>query len=315
MIQPPSPLPFDDIRALVHELPEVDDKAASRFAAQSGPAADRATETGRWMAGWQANGKPTVRRPVVALFAASHSVTTVLDQEMQVSQVAQLVADVQARSGRVARACERAELGLKVFELALELPVEDFSKTATMQETDCAATIAYGMEATADGCDLLVVRGMAAGGQTSTTAMTAALLGKETSINEFRNPAEIEFVDRALATHKSHLQSPLELLRRLGGRESAAVAGAIVAARLQRVPVILDGSQAVCVALVLQGLRPGMAEHCMVSCHDLHLDSARLCKALGRPLLLSGRYSEHDGTSGALAASLVKDILAVVTED
>lgn len=314
MNQIPNQLPFDDIRSLVHELPDMDAEAANRFTAQSRPAADRTTETGRWMAGWQANARPAIRRPVVVLFAASHSVSSALDQELQADQVAELVAEVQARAGPVARACQRAELGLKVFELAPELPVEDFSRTATMQETDCAATIAYGMEATADGCDLLVVRGMAAGGKASTTAMTAALLGKEASIDELRDPAEVEFVDRALATHKSHLQSPLELLRRLGGRESAAIAGAILAARMQRVPVILDGSQAVCVALVLQGLRPGIAEHCMVSCQDLHLDSARLCKALGRPLLLSGRYAEHDGTSGALAAGLVKDVMSVVAE-
>ncbi len=314
MNQIPNQLPFDDIRALVHELPDIDAKAASRFASQIRQAADRTAETGRWVAGWQANARPTIRRPVVVLFAASHSVAAALDQELQTGQVAELVAEVQARSGPVAKACARAELGLKVFELALELPVEDFSRTATMQETDCAATIAYGMEATADGCDLLVVRGVAAGGQTSTTAMTAALLGKEASIDELRNPAQVEFVDRALATHKSRLQSPLELLRRLGGRESAAIAGAIVAARLQRVPVILDGSQAVCVALLLQGLRAGIADHCMVSCHDQHPDSARLCKALGRPLILSGRYAEHDGTSGALAAGMVRDVMAVLDD-
>ena len=73
-----------------------------------------------------------------------------------------------------------------------------------MAETDCAATIAYGMEATTDGCDLLVVRGIAAGGQASTTAMTAALLGDDNSLNEQRIPAEIEIVGKAIATHKSH---------------------------------------------------------------------------------------------------------------
>ena len=233
---------------------------------------------------------------------------------LQISQIAELVEEVQARSGPVAKACGRAELGLKVFELALELPVEDFSVAATMAETDCAATIAYGMEATTDGCDLLVVRGVAAGGEASTTAMTAALLGEDNSLNEQRSPAEIDIVGKAVATHKSHFQSPLEVLRRLGGREAAAIAGAIVAARMQRVPVILDGSQAACVALLLEGLRQGIADHCMVSCHDMHPDSARLCKALDRPVLLSGSYAEHDGTSGALAARVVADVMAVLDE-
>ncbi|MEO9874111.1 MAG: nicotinate-nucleotide--dimethylbenzimidazole phosphoribosyltransferase [Anderseniella sp.] len=314
MTQTPSLLPFDDIRALLDEMPGFDVKSANVFSAHNRQPADRIAEIGRWMAGWQANARPSIRRPVVALFAASHGVAAHLDDGLQINQVSELVEEVQARSGPVAKVCGRAELGLKVFELALELPVEDFSVGAAMAETDCAATIAYGMEATTDGCDLLVVHGTASGGQASTTAMSSALLGEENSLDEQRSPAEIEIVGKAVATHKSHFQSPLEVLRRLGGREAAAIAGAIVAARLQRVPVILDGSQAVCVALLLERLRQGTADHCVVSSHDLHPDSARLCKALDRPVLLSGSYGDHDGTSGALAAGVVKDVMAILDE-
>ena len=314
MNQNPSLLPFDDIRALLDELPDFDVQAADVCAAQAAHPTGNVAEIGRWMAGWRANARPNIPRPVVAQIAATHAVAANLDNGLQISQGAELVEKLQARAGPVAKACRRAELGLKVFELALELPVEDFSVAATMAETDCAATIAYGMEATTDGCDLLVVRGVAAGGQASTTAITAALLGEDNSLDQRRNPAEIDIVGKAVATHKSHFRSPLELLRRLGGREAAAIAGAILAARLQRVPVILDGSQAVCVALLLERLRQGAADHCMVSCHDMHPDSARLCKVLDRPVVLSGRYAEHDGTPGALAASVVTDVMAVLDQ-
>ncbi|MEM7635868.1 MAG: nicotinate-nucleotide--dimethylbenzimidazole phosphoribosyltransferase [Pseudomonadota bacterium] len=307
----PNLLPFDDIRALVDDLPGMDVKAANVFAANARRSTDRISEIGMWMAGWQANTRPGIRRPVVTLFAASHALATNLEDGLQISEVAALVEEIQARAGPVAKACGRAELGLKVFELALELPVEDFSATAAMAETDCAATIAYGMEATTDGCDLLVVRGVAAGGQASTAAMTAALLGEDNCPDHRRSPAEIDIVGKAVATHRSHFSSPLEVLRRLGGREAAAIAGAIMAARMQRVPVVLDGSQAVCVALLLDRLRQGLADHCVISGHDMHPDSNRLCKALERPVLLSGRYGDHDATSGALAASLVKDAMAV----
>ena len=52
---------------------------------------------------------------------------------------------------------------------------------------------------------------------------------------------KVAAVEAALARHREHLKDPLEMLRRLGGREVAAIAGAILAARLQRIPVILDG--------------------------------------------------------------------------
>ena len=49
---------------------------------------------------------------------------------------------------------------------------------------------------------------------------------------------------------------PLEILRRLGGREIAALAGALLAARELRVPVLLDGFVAGAAAAVLQALEP-----------------------------------------------------------
>lgn len=307
----PGQLPFDDIRALVDQMPGFDAEAASVFMSRAQRSGGRVCEVGGWMAGWQAQTTPTMQRPVVALFAASHAVAPELVDGLQIRQVAELVSMIQARSGPVAQVCQRSELGLKVFELAPELPVEDFSRGAAMQESDCAATIAYGMEATTDSCDFLVVRAIAAGEKASISAMTTALLGEDGSLTHLRSAPEIEIAARALKTHQSCLKSPLELLRRLGGREAAAVAGAIVAARLQRVPVILDGSLAVCVALVLEGLRAGSADHCMVSGKDMHPDSKRLCTALGRPVLLSGRYEAQDGTSGALAAGLVADMMAL----
>ncbi len=304
-------LPFDDIRALVADLPGFDQHAANVLSATIQQPGGRAAEIATWMAGWQGQTIPKIRRPVVALFAASHAVAGGLPDGLQVNQVVELIASVQARSGPVAQACDRAELGLKVFELAPELPLEDFSAAAAMAENDCAATIAYGMEATTDGCDLLVVRAIAAGGHASITAMATALLGEDRSLDELRHSAEIDIVGRAIATHRAHLRSPLEVLRRLGGREAAAIAGAIVAARLQRVPVIVDGSQAVCVALLLEALRKGTADHCITSCCDMHPDSLRLCEALGRPVLLSGSYDDLDGTSGALAAAVVADVISL----
>lgn len=311
MNQTSSLLPFDDIRALLEDLPGFDQHAVNGLSVKFQQPGGRVAEIATWMAGWQGQARPRIRRPVVALFAASHAVAADLPDGLQVDQVVELIASVQARSGPVARACERAELGLKVFELAPELPLEDFSTGAAMAENDCAATIAYGMEATTDGCDLLVVRAIAAGGHASITAMATALLGEDPPPDAQRNSAELEIVGRAIATHRAHLRSPLELLRRLGGREAAAIAGAIVAARLQRVPVIVDGSQAVCVALLLEVLRKGTADHCIISCRDMHPDSLRICEAVGRPVVLSGSYDDLDGTSGALAASVVADVISL----
>jgi nicotinate-nucleotide--dimethylbenzimidazole phosphoribosyltransferase len=67
-----------------------------------------------------------------------------------------------------------------------------------------------------------------------------------------------------VALHKSHLDDPLEVLRRLGGREIAAMAGAILAARMERIPVLIDGYVATAAAAVLHAANPSALDHCLI---------------------------------------------------
>ena len=119
-----------------------------------------------------------------------------------------------------------------------------------MDETACVATMAFGMEAIAGGTDLLGLGEMGIGNTTIAAAIYAALYGGDAArLVGPRHRASTTRAWRARSTrsrrrwrpHAGHLDDPLEVLRRLGGREIAAMAGAILAARLQRVPVVLDG--------------------------------------------------------------------------
>ena len=305
----PGPLPFNDILDLIDELPDapeasacagVSDAASAELALQSPAAGGMMASVAAWLARWQGRDKPMLRRPVLAVFAAAHAPVAVAASGETIASIEALVAAAQQQAALVCRLCDRFGLGLRVFELAPELPVQDFTTGAAMEEADCAATIAYGMEATAGGADLLAVRATAAGHGAAVAAMAACLLGP-------REDGSLSAVAQAgHDRHASHADAPLEVLRRMGGRETAAIAGAIIAARMQQVPVILDGSGALCAALLLDRLRPGAADHCMVAADDGHPDYARLVTALGRPVLLSGCHPETDGSAGALAAGLVQ---------
>jgi nicotinate-nucleotide--dimethylbenzimidazole phosphoribosyltransferase len=173
-----------------------------------------------------------------------------------------------------------------------------------MDEADCAATMAYGMEATAGGADLLVLRACAAGHEASVAAMAALLLGLRGTATMM--PLQALLARAEAASPARHKSAPLEILRRAGGRENAALAGAILAARLQHVPVILDGAGAVAAAVLLERLRPGAAAHCVIAAHDGHRDFDRLREASGLPTVLAGCHLERDATAGALAAAMMQ---------
>ena len=312
-------LPFDDIRDLVKRMPGPDAAAVrakrEREAQLTKPAGalGRLEEISEWLAAWQGRA-PAVRRPLVAVFAGNHGVTKQGISPFPAEVTAQMVSNFAAGGAAINQICAAYDLGLKVFDLALELPTGDISEEAAMDERTCAATMAFGMEVLAGEPDLLCIGEMGIGNTTVAAAVFAGLFGGTGA--DWVGPGaghdaagvahKAAVVDKALALNEGQLGDPLEVLRRLGGREIAAMAGAILAARMRQVPVIVDGFVATAAAAVLHAMDPRALDHCMfghVSAETGHIRALELMDKV--PLLALGmRLGE--GTGAALAAGIVK---------
>ena len=315
----PSAMPFDDIRALLAQMPGPDEAAAEVARTRDGQLTKPAGSLGRleeiavWLAAWTGR-QPKVTRPLVAIFAGNHGVAARGVSAFPPEVTAQMVANFAAGGAAINQICAANDLGLKVFDLALDMPTGDISTQAALDERACAATMAFGMEAIAGGTDLLCVGEMGIANTTVASAIYHALYGGEaadwvgpgTGHDEAGVALKAKVVAEAVALHRDHMRDPLEVLRRLGGREIAAMAGAILAARMQRVPVIVDGFVASAAAAILHAADAGALDHCLfghVSAEPAH--RAALERMGARPLLdLDMRLGE--GTGAALAAGIVK---------
>ncbi len=320
-----SALPFDDIRALMSRLPGADASAAAAAAARDAVltkppgALGELEHLAAWVASWQASYPPKVSRPVVTVFAGNHGVTAQGVSPYPQEVTAQMVANFQSGGAAVNQICKTFDLGLKVFELALERPTRDITVDAALDEADCAATMAYGMEAIAGGCDLLCLGEMGIGNTTIAAAIAHALhggaaedwVGPGTGLDAAGVKRKAEVVRRAIALHKEHLSDPLEVLRRLGGRELAAMAGAILAARMERVPVVLDGYVVTAAAAVLHAMRPDALDHCVAGHCSAEPAHRRLLEKIGKKPLLDLGMRLGEGSGAALAAGLVKAAVAL----
>ena len=316
-------LPFDDMRALFKAMPQGNFENAALARAHETQltkppgALGKLEAISEWMATWQANYPPRADRTIVAVFAGNHGVVAQGVAAYPQAVTAQMVANFQSGGAAVNQICKTFDLGLKVFELALELPTADITQDAALSEQECAATFAYGMEAIAGGCDLLCIGEMGIGNTTIAAAIAHGLFGGApedwvgpgtgVDIQGLRRKADA--VRRAIALHAAHLDDPLEVLRRLGGREISAMAGAIMAARMERVPVVIDGYVATAAAAVLFAIDPGALDHCMVAhCSAEPAHKALLQKINKQPLLDLGMCL-GEASGAALAAGLVKAAL------
>ena len=164
-------MPFDDFRELLGNLPGPDEAAAaiarerdSRLTKPPGALA-RLEEIAFWLASWTGR-QPAVTRPLVAVFAGNHGVTRKGVSPFPADVTQQMVANFAAGGAAINQICAAHDLGLKVFDLALEVPTGDITEEPALSERDCAATMAFGMELIAGGTDLLCIGEMGIGNTT-----------------------------------------------------------------------------------------------------------------------------------------------------
>jgi nicotinate-nucleotide--dimethylbenzimidazole phosphoribosyltransferase len=320
-----SAAPFDDIRRLIRSMPGPDATAVAAVRERDRNLTKPAGSLGRlewiveWLAAWQGKPQPSVDRPLVCVFAGSHGVARRGVSAYPETVNRQMLDNFAAGGAAVSQICASLGLGFKVFDLALDVPTNDIVEAPAMDEKACVATMAFGMESTAGGADLLALGEMGIGNTTIAAAIYTALyggparqwVGRGTGVDDAGLARKADVVDAAIAQHRDHLQDPLEVLRRLGGREIAALAGAILAARLGRIPVVLDGYVVTAAAAILHALEPTATDHCVAG----HLsDEGAHREVLERmnkiPLLALGmRLGE--GSGAALAAGLIKTAVAV----
>ena len=114
----------------------------------------------------------------------------------------------------------------------------------------------------------------------------------------------------AVALHKDCLGDPLEVLARLGGREIAAMAGAILAARLRRTPVVLDGFVVCAAAAVLQALDRTALDHCLAGHVSAERAHRQALDRLGKAPILALGMRLGEGSGAAVAVGVIKAAVA-----
>lgn len=321
-----SGLPFDDFRNLIANLPGPDSMALAsardRDSQLTKPLGSlgRMEEIAFWLAAWTGR-KPAVNRPLVAIFAGNHGVTKQKITPYPPEVTKQMVANFSNGGAAINQICATYDLGLKVFDLALDYPTADITEEAALSERDCAATMAFGMEAIAGGTDLLCLGEMGIGNTTIAAAINLALYGG--TAEDWVGPGtgsegevlkrKIAAVEKAVALHKDHLSDPLEILRRLGGREIAAIAGAILAARMERIPVLLDGYVVTAAAAILKAANPSALDHCLIGHVSAEPAHMKAIEKLGKTPLLALGMRLGEGSGAALAAGIVKAAAACHT--
>ena len=315
---------FQEIRDLLPELPGPDEDAAQaardRQAILTKPAGalGRLEDLAVWLAAWQGRHPATLERPYVAVFAGNHGVTAQGVSAYPPEVTRQMMQNFIDGGAAVNQLTALVDGDLRVYELALDEPTQDFTQAPAMSEADCAQAMAYGMMAVESGIDVLALGEMGIGNTTAAAALCGGLfggsaadwVGRGTGIDDTTLKNKTAVIDAALERHAAILDGPLEVLRCLGGLELAAIAGAVLAARMARTPVLLDGYACTAAAAVLHALDPKLLDHCIVAHLSLEPGHRRLLEAIGKEPLFDLGMRLGEGSGAALAINILKAAVA-----
>jgi len=311
---------FAEIRRIINAFPGPDQaaitatKARDQILTKPPGALGRLEELATWLAAWQGHHLPRAEHPRICVFAGNHGVAARGVSAFPQEVTKQMVANFLAGGAAVNQLSGLIDADLQVYELDLDHPTADFTQSSAMDEAECCRAIAYGMTAVVDGLDILCVGEMGIANTTSGAALAHALFGGTaedwtgagTGVTGSTYATKVAAVRDGVALHHIYKNDPLEILRCLGGRELAAIVGAIIAARMARTPVLLDGYTTTAAAAILWKMDPTALDHCQVGHLSAEGAHRRLCEILGKkPILdLGMRLGETSGA--ALAVSVLK---------
>jgi nicotinate-nucleotide--dimethylbenzimidazole phosphoribosyltransferase len=319
------PAPFAtlaEFAALLRALPGPDPAAIATARARDATltkppgALGRLEEVAAWYCGWRGDGRARVCAPQVVVFAGNHGVVAQGVSAFPVAVTAQMVANFEAGGAAVNQLAGVVGARLDVVALDLDRPTGDIATGPAMSGADCVAALAVGWDAVAPEADLFVAGEMGIGNTTPAAAIALALYdgaaadwaGRGTGLDDAGLAHKAQVVGRAVAANPA--RGGLEVLAALGGRELAAMAGAIARARTLRIPVLLDGFICTAAAACLEAEAPGALDHALAAHVSAEPGHARLLERLGKVPLLSLGLRLGEGSGAVLGVGVVQAALA-----
>lgn len=320
----PSLTSLDDFRSQLAQADGADQTAIDAAAARNGQltkppgALGRLEDLAIWYGGWRGTDRPEIKSPQVIVFAGNHGVTAQGVSAFPSEVTAQMVINFEHGGAAINQLAKLAGARMDVHALDLDNPVQDFTQGPAMDAAELLAALQAGWNAVDPTADLLVVGEMGIGNTTPAAALAFALFGGEpadwtgrgTGVDDAGLANKTRVVTEGVARHSAAIKDGLDALGCLGGREIAAMAGAIAAARLLHIPVILDGFICCAAAACLQRSCDGALDHAIAGHQSAENAHPALLKELGKEPLLALGLRLGEGSGAALAIQVLKGAIA-----
>lgn len=288
-------------------------------------------------AGWQGKLIPELDRVSICVFAADHGVAAEGVSAFPQAVTAEMIRNFSQGGAAIAVIARQQQADFSVVNLGTVSELEtlpgvishslgpgtnNFVKQAAMSDEQLQKAMMAGAEQVLDHCQLFIGGEMGIGNTTAAAALASALLelpisetvGKGTGVSEEGLSHKRNIVGQALQFHRSYLDSPLAILRRLGGFEIAALSGAFIAAAQRGIPVLVDGYITSVAALAACLLNPEVRTWMMFAHRSAEPGHRHVLESLAAKPLLDLGMRLGEGSGAGIALPIIQAALKLYRE-
>ncbi|MET1078045.1 MAG: nicotinate-nucleotide--dimethylbenzimidazole phosphoribosyltransferase [Pseudomonas sp.] len=285
------------------------------------------------LAGLQGRARPCVDSLWIAIFAADHGVVAEGVSAFPQAVTGQMLRNFVSGGAAISVLARQLDARLEVLDLGTAVPLEpltgvrhldlgrgtgNFVQGPAMSSEQLLLALAAGrdsvLRAGEGGAQLYLGGEMGIGNTTAASALACVLLdcvplelaGPGTGLDSAGVAHKAQVIEAALRFHGAQLDTPLELLRRLGGLEIAALVGAYLACAQQGLPVLVDGFICSVAALLAVRLNPGCRAWLLFAHRGAEPGHGRVLQALDAEPLLQLGLRLGEGSGAALAVPLLQ---------
>ncbi len=299
------------------------------------------------IAGITAKPRPGLRHKVIAVMAGDHGVVaegvSAFPQEVTPQMVLNFLhggAAINVLARHVGARVEVVDMGVSVDlpphpELIVKkvaYGTDNIARGPAMSRDQAEQALLAGAEVIQEqlskGIDILGTGDMGIGNTTPSAAIAAVLtgrapekiVGRGTGLDDAGVQHKINVVRRALDVNQPNPEDALDVLAKVGGFEIGGLAGAMLAAAANRIPIMVDGFISTAAAMIAASLAPAIRPYLIASHqsqeqgHRIMLEWLELSPLLDLDLRLGEGTGASLGISLADAACKALDEMATFAE-
>jgi len=199
-------------------------------------------------------------------------------------------------------------------------------KEPAMTRDEAERCITVGIELAAEyastGYDMFCTGDMGIGNTTPSSAIAAILTGRTvadvtgrgTGLDDTGLRQKVAIIEEAVGLRKPDPSDPVDILAKVGGTEIGGIAGLILGAAANRVPVVVDGFISAAGALIAYTMAPATADYMFAGHNSVEVGHRAIMEKIGLEPILDLGLRLGEGTGAALAMTIIEGALKIYRE-